>query len=909
MEEIIPQGAIPIDQFKAKNDGGIPEGAIPLDKFVSADDTYGTTAEQLKTFATSAASAATFGLSDQALVKSGLMDEEKARLRAETNPGVALAGELTGIGGSMLIPGSAVARVAEGSLAAAKAVAPSAAKVATKLINPELYPTAHKVLSKAGSTAVGSALEGSVYGAGKTISEDAIGDHELNGEALFSNMGMGALYGAAIGGAIGGVVGAVKPKAATSPKDILDTAGVEQSTDFVSQVANSSLDKKTKDGILSGLSKQKGNIKEIEEAARELGVDVTVGQRSDSKLVQDTYSMLTQAATTPGVMEQQKIAQNFKKVSALVGDALGGTENLQSKAELGSSLAESLTVKNEQRIKPIKDLYSYLKDTGKQIDFTENERLEVMKSVEDWVKDQNFLKGSFGKEFGDKVIDAVAEAKNYDQLDAIAKNLWKSAGGYENKWIAQGIRTELEKTGDDILINFAEQVGASDVTNEIALKVAGARAAKTAYREFMQDAQKLSSVLGVNKLHGPQHFFDVLAEKRPELIADRIFAKENSRFIKYFTEKFPEEWNAVKNYQKGKIFADSIKNGEIEIGKVIKKVDKLEPELKNALFTPQELKTLKNADTWLEAFPANVNPSKTDITRAIRDFFESPTSATIQTARDYAFKAGYKALGLSAGDTQKYQMLRKIEKQAIETQKIISGNIKFALSLGDKEVKRSLSVNDDDRKKMEKDVQEYANNPEKFIDHLDKNTEALYSNAPSINGKFQETAIRANQFLASKLPEVPDQKPLGGDYVVSKAEVAKFMRYVDAVNNPTNILVDIKQGNLTKETLEAVSMVYPRMFSKMQEEAINNISEMDKDKIKSMPYKVKMGFSMLLGSDLALGLDAKSIIANQKNLNDPNSKQSGEDKLVKPSQKGLSSITASNSILTDSQKAAKDVSA
>ena len=891
------------------NGGVVDPNFIPDDQFVSDEDTYGTPTEQAKTFATSAASAATFGLSDQALVRAGLMDAEKARLRAETNPGAALVGELTGIGGSLLIPGSAVGRLAKGAEAVTGLVSPTTGKIVSKLINPELYPTAHKVLSRAGSTAIGSALEGGVYGAGKSISEDAIGDHELTAESLLSNAGMGALYGGAIGGTLGGIFGGIKSKGANSTKDVLDNAGLDQGTDFVSQVANSSIPKAEKDGILSGLAKQKSNIKEIEQAAKDLGVEVSVGQRSDSKLVQDTYSMLTQRATPAGVLEQQKIARDFQKVSSSVGDALGGLENIQSKAELGQSLSDSLTGKNEARITPIKQLYSYLKDTGKGIDFTENERLEVMQVVQDWVKEQGFMNGAFGKKFGDSVIDAVAEAKNYDQLDSIAKNLYKSIPGnaYGDKWIAQGIRDVLEKKADDILIDFAEQVGATDVTNEIAMKVAGARAAKTAYREFMQDAQKLANVLGVSKLHGPQHFFDVLAEKRPELIADRIFAKENSRFIKYFTEKFPEEWNMVKQYQKGKIFSDSLKNGEIDIGKAIKKLDKLEPELKKALFTPQELKTIKNADTWLEAFPPNVNPSRTEITRAIRDFFENPTSAALQSASDMAFKAGYKALGLSSGELQKYQMLRKIEKSTIDTQKAISGNIKFALSLGDKEVKRNLVMNNDEKKKLHDDVNEYANNPEKFIDHLNSNTENLYANAPSISGNFQKSAATANAFLASVLPQVPDQKPLGQEYQVSEAEIAKFMRYVDAIHNPTNILLDIKNGSLTKEKLQAVKVVYPKMFSRMQQEAINSISEMSNESKKKMPYKVKMGFSMLLESDLATGLDAKSIIANQSNLLNPNSKQSGDNQVAKISQKGLSSITAQNAILTDSQKTAKGV--
>lgn len=895
------------------------EDFIPDDKFVADEDKYGTGTEQAKTFGQSALSTATFGLSDQALGKAGLMDIEAAKARKEVNPKAAFAGEMAGIGASLLVPGEGelalaskltpIKSLAGAAEVATKAAEPTIAAFASKIANPELYPTAHRILSKAGSTAVGSALEGSVYGAGKAISEDALGDHELNGESLFSNMGMGAIYGLGAGAALGGILGSIKPTVATSAKDLTEAVGMPHSSDFVSTITDSAMSAKDKEGILSGLAKQKGNAKELAEASKRLGVDVTPGQLSDSKLVQDTYSMLSQSPTVFGVQEQQRIAKAFDEVNQKVGGTLGGAENLQSKAELGHTLQQSITDKLETTYQPIKQLYKAVEDRAGVIKFQEDEQLTVMQAIKDAIDKEKILPGSSTEKFANSVIDAIPNMRTYADLDMLAKSLYKQAP-IEAKWMASSIRSALEESSDKILMDFAEGVASDDVTGHIALQIAGARAVKPAYKALINDIKEISTVLGKKNVRGPQDFFDFLNEaKTPEMVANKLFAKENSRFVKSFSQKFPEEWNAIKNYQKGKMFSESLHDGEINIGKVMKKLDKMEPELKKALFSKEELQTLNDAKTWLESFPKNINPSGTDITHAMRSFFEHPLSSVTQTARDYLFKKGYQRLGLSAADTEKYQMLQKIEKSTIKTQRAIVGGIKYALDVTDKEIKKNIVMNSDDRDKFKDSVQDFATNPEKFIDHLDQKTRNINDKAPNISGAFMQSATRANQFLASKLPPVPDQKPLGAEFMVSKADVATFMRYVDAVNYPTSIIHQIKVGNITRESLETVKTVYPKMFNKIQEEATNAISEMPKDKIMKMPYKIKVGFSMLLGTDLTSGIDAKSILANQASLNNPNSKQNGEDQLAKVSQKGLSSITAPTSILTDSQKTAKGIKA
>ena len=64
---------------------------------------------------------------------------------------------------------------------------------------------ANQVVKKALPEIAGSAVEGAALGAGKLISEDALGRAEFNGENLIAHMGGGALLGGGAGAAIGGV--------------------------------------------------------------------------------------------------------------------------------------------------------------------------------------------------------------------------------------------------------------------------------------------------------------------------------------------------------------------------------------------------------------------------------------------------------------------------------------------------------------------------------------------------------------------------------------------------------------------------------------------------------------------------------------------------------------------------------
>ena len=192
-----------------------------IEKEQRLDEKYGDSPWQ--TFAESALSSVSFGLSDQ--VGKALGFQEALRERRERNETSALAGEVTGIVGPALLSGGS-SLLAKGAGAAGKGIATAARagstieRLTAKGINKLLAETGKKkfardVLSKSIAKGAGSAVEGTFYGIGELVEENALGNAEFNAENLMAYGGKGALWGGLVGGGLGGLgktVSIVVPK-------------------------------------------------------------------------------------------------------------------------------------------------------------------------------------------------------------------------------------------------------------------------------------------------------------------------------------------------------------------------------------------------------------------------------------------------------------------------------------------------------------------------------------------------------------------------------------------------------------------------------------------------------------------------------------------------------------------------
>lgn len=158
-------------------------------------------AGQVASGAIGASRGLTFGLSDTAIVgASRALGGEKAaeeyrealNRAKEANPGASLGGEIAGsLAGAFLMPGggSSAAVKGEGLLA----------RGASRFL----------------AAAPRAALEGAAMGVGNQLSEDTLGNHELNAEKYVASAFKGAVYGGLLGGSLHAAGGAVADKART----------------------------------------------------------------------------------------------------------------------------------------------------------------------------------------------------------------------------------------------------------------------------------------------------------------------------------------------------------------------------------------------------------------------------------------------------------------------------------------------------------------------------------------------------------------------------------------------------------------------------------------------------------------------------------------------------------------------
>ena len=163
-----------------------PEEGIAARERAFYEDEYGSVAGGAAAVGAGAARSLTFGGSDVVLDQLGYGDD--LQHLEEVNPGLTTLGEVGGAVGSGLFSGGS------GTLARLLAKTPAGA-----------LTRATGRLTGLKGTILGGTIEGAAFGAGQGVSNLAITNEPLTAEAVFSEVGMNAIYGASAGAAMGGI--------------------------------------------------------------------------------------------------------------------------------------------------------------------------------------------------------------------------------------------------------------------------------------------------------------------------------------------------------------------------------------------------------------------------------------------------------------------------------------------------------------------------------------------------------------------------------------------------------------------------------------------------------------------------------------------------------------------------------
>ena len=127
-------------------------------------------------------------------------------------------------------------------------------------------------------------------------------------------------------------------------------------------------------------------------------------------------------------------------------------------------------------------------------------------------------------------------------------------------------------------------------------------------------------------------------------------------------------------------------------------------------------------------------------------------------------------------------------------------------------------------------IDKALSNPEQVASRAVESMEAVQDAAPQTTIAMTAAITRAATFLKSKQPTLnmrsSDIYSLTNDYqTVSDSEISKYLRYVEAVENPLKTIQDFGEtGYMSLEASETLRKVYPKLYQGLEESIVDRLT-------------------------------------------------------------------------------------
>jgi ribosomal protein S16 len=141
-------------------------------------------------------------------------------------------------------------------------------------------------------------------------------------------------------------------------------------------------------------------------------------------------------------------------------------------------------------------------------------------------------------------------------------------------------------------------------------------------------------------------------------------------------------------------------------------------------------------------------------------------------------------------------------------------------------------------------------NPQKLIDQMEKDTEAIAGVLPDQARAIQEQTIRVLSYLADRMPKNPRPYMLGQpDWKPTRSELKAYQDMVLVATKPDALLPLITMGTATSEQVETVRTLWPSKFAEMKAQIVNAVTTAAAEG-RPVPYKSRIRLGTLLGVPL-----------------------------------------------------------
>ncbi len=727
----------------------------------------------------------------------------------------------------------------------------------------------------AGALALRGAVEMSGYGAGDEVSNFINNDPNQTAGSIISHVGLSALLGAGTGA----VFGAAFPKWAAEHAQPVEQ-GIQ---DFKNGLSGDIADPETEGamktiketGLLGRFSKLKPNAPELKDIGQRNNWPVLEGMVSGSEDIQRAEDALLKGPPTVASVQRRELYQ--KAISAAedsVNQATNATTNA-SETEVGNQIQTSLLDKLNSSYEPIKAAYQEIEPYRQAIPVTDNSTNALSRTIGKIIEEKGLVPGSERYNFIKTFADGIDNVDNLQKLANFRTEVSRSAGPL-TKDLAGAISDKLNNLEDNAIKRFSKTMQTGTAKDKILDLINKSDAAKSQYAAYRDSLQELGNSLGKKKIYGPQNFMDFLEEMNPQTLARRTFNENNTTFAKYLAEKFPEEMDIIKNYQRSLLRNEATKEGVINTKKLTKNILDMQPEMQKLLYSDGERQTIQDASKYLDSMPKSFNPSGTAHESAFREFFTHPTGAVIANLRDFGIQAFIKAAGRAApgADKEAGRLMSVLGKNVAEKE-INTNGFKNAAQATMMAIKNHATLSKAVSGIFAGESKIVPPVPKEVIDKLDEKLKKLSANPselfsvtgnldhylPNHAAALSKTAMTAVSMLNSQRPSNPKASPLDTEIPVSKDQEASFHRSLEIAQQPLTVLQHVKNFTLLPQDMKTLTTIYPDYYNKMSQELTSAMTD-HLSKGNTVPYKLRQSMSLFLGQPL----DSTMIPANMQSI-------------------------------------------
>lgn len=207
-------------------------------------------------------------------------------------------------------------------------------------------------------------------------------------------------------------------------------------------------------------------------------------------------------------------------------------------------------------------------------------------------------------------------------------------------------------------------------------------------------------------------------------------------------------------------------------------------------------------------------------------------------------------------------------------EKSLAKSVANTLKPGTMVLSASQMPNDKSREAMSKTIDHLEASPEK-IPQL--NNGSLNHYLPAHQQAVTTSTVRSAQYLQSLKPKPFRASPLDREIQPSNAEMTRYNRALDIAQSPAIVLQHVKDGTLQATDIQDLNTMYPGYYKSISQKLSSAIMDTH-NKGEAIPYRTRMGVSLLLGQPLDSSMKPTSILAAQPKPTPPPQQQPNHPK-------------------------------